>query len=132
MSAPLLALMRAPAIRRPVDPQGTVVQGEPAETLTYQGEFTKLGKPHTRWRSAGARIELHPGPDGLWMWSAWFQLMWAGAGYKVGEKWGQFAESRDDALFYAAEELIERIERHPGAKGDIYAPRILEWARGLA
>lgn len=131
MTAPLLALMRAPAIRRVVDPLGAVVQGEAAETLKFQGECKALGRPHTRWKSARARIELHPAASGLWMWSVSFQLMWAGGGYKVGEKWGQFAETRDDALFYAAEELIARIERHPGSTGDMYAPRILEWARGL-
>jgi hypothetical protein len=32
-----------------------------------------------------------------------------GGGYRVGAKWGKFAETRDDALFYACEELERRI-----------------------
>lgn len=91
----LFSALRQPAIIRPVDPMGSVVQGDPDETLTL---------PHPRLAWHLARIELHRHSDGTWMWSA----SMCGGGYKVGPKWGRFAATRDDALHWAVEELLER------------------------
>lgn len=86
------------AVRLPVDRDGSVLQGEPDETLIL---------PHPRMAWPLARIELHRHADGRWMWSA----STAGGGYKVGPKWGRFAETRSGALYHAALEIMERADR---------------------
>lgn len=80
------------AIRLPVDPHGGVIQGEPDETLTL---------PQKRLAWPLARIELHQNHDGRWMWSA----SGPSGGYRVGPKWGRFAETRAGALHHALIEL---------------------------
>lgn len=94
------------SVRLPVDRDGEVVRGEPDETLTL---------PHPRLAWPLARIELHRHTDGRWMWSA----STAGGGYKVGPKWGRFAETRAGALYHAAQEVIELAEkiRDPAGAG---------------
>lgn len=53
--------------------------------------------------------------------------LWEGC-QKVGPKWGNFAATRDDALFYGAKEIIERFGRRAtGPEGK----RIIEWARSF-
>lgn len=101
--------LRAPAIRRPVDPNGPVIQCNPTETVSLESK--RFAWPH-------AKIELHVHIDGTWMWSASFQCGDHGNSYRVGPKWGKFAESRDDALYYACVELRSRIakESHSDAK----------------
>lgn len=111
----LLDLMREPIVVRPVEPLGPVVQ-EPQERLTFGGTGTRM-----------AAIELHPSAGG-WMWSTSFHIPDAGAGYRVGEKWGRFACTRDDALHYAVEELRGRLAEHSACQ---VAKQILAWARGL-
>lgn len=89
----------APKPRRyTVDPKGPVIQGDPDITLIL---------PHPRLAWPLARIELHQHDDGRWMWSASI----CGGGYKVGPKWGRFADTRDDARRLAAAELLERIDK---------------------
>ena len=119
----LMDLMRAPPQLRPVDPDGPVIQGEPHETLRL---------PHPRLAWDMARIELHRHTDRLWMWSAGD----AGGGYRVGPKWGRFAATRDDALHYAARELIARMERmiarpHGYAITPAQMRQTIAWAEGL-
>jgi hypothetical protein len=115
MSA-LLDLMHAPAILRPVCPDGNVIQGEVDEVLTWQGQRGGIS----------ARIELHKHTDGLWMWSTGWDTKSRGHRYRVGPKWGKFAETRDDALFYAVKELEQDLKAD-----DPDAGRICAWARGL-
>lgn len=62
------------------------------------------------------------------MWSTNMQTETRGGGYKVGEKWGKFAETRDDALHYAINELRERLAE---CASDASVPRILAWLKGL-
>lgn len=122
--ASLLDLLRSPPVARPVDPDGPVVQGEPDETLTL---------PHPRMAWPLARIELHRHDDGLWMWSVSSACT---SSYKVGPKWGRFAQTRDDALFHAAQELLSAIGRLSDISGlFISAAQVREidrWARGLS
>jgi hypothetical protein len=113
----LLDLMHAPPVVRPVDPDGAVIQGEVDETLTWYGR-----RPWIR-----ARIELHRHDDGLWMWAIDWRVSGRGAGYRVGPKWGRFAETRADALFWAVRELVGRLP-----EGDPDAARIRAWAESLA
>lgn len=120
----LLDTLRAPPIIRRVDPDGLVLQGEARYTLAL---------PHPRLTWDQCRIELHPARDGLWMWSASFNTGYGASGYKVGEKWGQFAISADDALHYAIKELRDRLSKtqpYDKAAAKI-ATRILTWTESL-
>ncbi|MDX8513550.1 hypothetical protein [Mesorhizobium captivum] len=83
--------------------------------------------PHKRLAWDQATIELHRHDNGLWMWSTSFHCDSRGSGYKVGPKWGKFAESKADALFHAVRELEDRLERIEGPT----AALILSWAGGL-
>lgn len=114
----LFDALHKPPVRRPVDPDGPVVQGKPDEVHRL---------PHRRLAWALAEIELHRHEDGLWMWSASWHADNAGGSYRVGEKWGRFAESRDDALYHAVGEIRDGIGRRDSAD----ARKILEWAEGL-
>ena len=78
----LFDTLRAPPIIRPVKRHGGVLQGEPR---------LKFELPHPRCASPAARIEAHPSKDDLWMWSTNYNTGYGASGYKVGEKWGQFA-----------------------------------------
>jgi hypothetical protein len=114
-------VLRAPPIIRPVDAHGSVIQEPPHRVFTL---------PHKRLPGDAARIELHQADNGLWMWSASFSTDdGCGAGYRVGEKWGRFAVSIDDALHYAREELKKRIGQSAHARQG--ADRILAWAEAL-
>ena len=114
----LFDLLHAPPVIRPVDPDGAVVR-EPDVVLSL---------PHPRMAWNYADIELHQHDDGLWMWATSYCSDGAGGGYRVGAKWGHFAETRDDALYYAIAELKERLARRPCAD----ASKILTWLEGLA
>ena len=121
MQLDLFAATRAPMIRRPVAPHGQVERGKVDEELS-------LAQPRMAW--AAARIELHRHcATGLWMWSTSFNTAMGGRSYRVGEKWGNFAATRDDALFYAITEMRERLGSRENDK-DIR--RILAWLDGLA
>lgn len=96
----LFDALRAPPIILPVDPDGLLIQGEVDERLC-------LRHPRLAWDRA--EIEIHRHDDGLWMWSASWHCEMCGSGYRVGPKWGKFAESRDDALFYAISEIREGL-----------------------
>lgn len=94
------ALHRPPVVR-PVD---TSIEFARPEPDTY------LFLPHPRLAWHRAEICLHPWGD-LWMWSTCWGLDGSGGGYAFSPKWGKFADSKDDALFYAIRELREKIER---------------------
>jgi hypothetical protein len=115
----LLDLMHAPAIKRPVQPDGHVLAGAPDETLRWQPDPRKL--------YLHAEIELHRHTDGNWMWSTTCSAGLGGWGYKVGPKWGHFAMSRADALHHARCELIDRL----GARNYGDTTRIIGWAQSL-
>lgn len=124
----LLDALHAPAIIRPVDRDGHVLDPaiEPDEVLVL---------PHPRYAWDRCRIELHrhtdddslPRAGRLWMWSTSWQTPDRGSSYRVGAKWGQFAETRDDALFHAIAEIRERM----GELDDPEAAIILRWLEGL-
>jgi hypothetical protein len=116
----LLDLMHAPAIKRPVQPDGEVLAGDPDETLRWQPDPKRL--------YLHAWIELHRHTDGNWMWSTTCSTSLGGWGYKVGEKWGQFAETRADALHHARRELIDRLVGRNDSDMD---KRIITWAENL-
>jgi hypothetical protein len=120
----LFDALRAPAIIRQVVADGHVLQGEPQ---------IKFVMPHPRSASPAARIELHPARDGLWMWSASYNTGNGASGYKVGEKWGQFALSAEEALHYAIEELKYRLARaYLSNESDRKtAAKILAWTESL-
>ena len=118
----LLDHFRAPPILKRVDPDGSVVQGKVLHTFVL---------PHPRWSYDRCRIELHPSSDGLWMWSASFHTDSdsCGSSYRVGEKWGQFALTRDDALHYALKELEAKLARLPSPCKSV--AKIRAWANSL-
>lgn len=115
----LLDALHAPPIIRPVDRDGHVVV-DPDEALVL---------PHPRMAWERARIELHRHSDGLWMWSASWQCNNAGRCYGVGAKWGKFAETRDDALFYAVAELRAGLAERDIDRSE--ASAIMKWAGSL-
>lgn len=114
----LFGALHSPPIIVPVQPHGDVVRGE---------VDTHLFLPHPRMAWHLAEIELHP-HDGMWMWSVRFNCDGHGGGYRVGPKWGKFASSKADALFYAVKELEARL----GDGDSSTAAQIIRWARGLA
>jgi hypothetical protein len=118
----LLDLMRAPPERVAVDPDGSVVQGEPDEKLTWM--------PNPRQLYRYAEIELHREPEG-WMWSTSWGTGGAGSSYKVGRKWGHFAATREDALHYAIEELRGRLDARRSCIDPATISAILSWAERL-
>lgn len=103
---------------RHVDPDAAVIQGEAHVTLT-------LPHPCLAWPLA--EIELHQHDDGKWMWSACCCM----GGYKVGPKWGKFAETKDEARRLAAAELLERIEKRSAGSLDI-TPKMHRAIRSFA
>lgn len=116
----LLDLMRAPPVRRSVERDGPVVK-EPKTLLSHYSRGTKC-----LW--AYGEIQIHPHTDSAFMWATSWGISGHGSGYQVGAKWGKFAETHADALYWAAEELITALQRFPG---DSDAVKILAWARGL-
>lgn len=115
----LFDVLRKPPVVIPVDRDGQVVQGDVDEHLF-------LAHPRYAWNRAD--IELHCHESGLWMWATGWCDGSGGGGYRVGAKWGKFAETRDDALFYAVRELTDRL----ASRGSPDAALIVAWARGLA
>lgn len=118
----LFDAIRAPRVIRPVEPYGEVVKGEVHETLIL---------PHPRLVWHLAEVELHQHADGLWMWS----VSSVGSSYKVGPKWGKFAQTRDDALSYARDELLERVAKVRNPESVLISSKqlaqIAAWARAL-
>jgi hypothetical protein len=117
----LFDALREPPVKKAVDPDGPVVQGEVDEEHVL---------PHPKMAWDYARIQLHQDEDGLWMWGTYLTRDdGSGGGYRVGRKWGRFAVSRDDALFYAGEEIRDRIRRRPThCKSEA---KVLAWLDGL-
>lgn len=114
-------VLRAPPILRPVDPDGQVVRDEVDYTFIL---------PHPRLNRPYCQVELHQADSGLWMWSTSYSTDdGCGQSYRVGEKWGKFASSSDDALHYAVEELKERLSAQWGAQRGV--SQILAWAGQL-
>lgn len=107
----------------PVDPDGPVIDGAP--DVTY-----RLPHPKLAWDMAA--IQIHQHEDGRWMWA----VHTAGGGYKVGPKWGRFAESALTAASFAAAELLDWCDRHEDFLGDAMIDRaqlqkIRAWAEGF-
>jgi len=114
----LFDALHAQPVILPVDADGPVIQGD-------IDEFLHLPHPRMVWNRA--EIELHRHTNGLWMWSTSWHCNEAGSGYRVGPKWGKFAETRDDALFYAIREITDRISGIDSAD----AKQILTWLASL-
>lgn len=114
----LFDALRRPPIRVSVAANGPVVRDEPDFTFRLK---------HPRYAWDRAEIEVHRHDDGLWMWSTSFNADMGGNGYRVGAKWGKFAETREDALFYACEELQEKVAGRDTA--DIFLIR--KWVAAL-
>lgn len=97
----LFDALRRPPVQMAVDADGLVLQTEPHFTFRL---------PHPRYAWERAEIEVHQHEGGLWMWSTSHNADMGGGGYRVGAKWGNFAETREDALFYACVELERKLE----------------------
>jgi hypothetical protein len=110
----LFAAIRQPPVMLSVNVDGPVLQTEPDLTITL---------PHPRMAWDRARLEIHRHTNGLWMWSASFQIENQSASYRVGEKWGKFASTKSDAIFYAVEELESKLTGHSSDD----AKRIRDW-----
>lgn len=110
-----------PLIIRPVDKDGSVIRGKIDEVLTLRDPKRPRGCP---W----AEIELHRHTDGLWMWAKnCSDNIGNGGGYRVGPKWGRFAETRADALAAAKDELRRAVASHQNAYGNA----VRRWLEGL-
>lgn len=124
----MLDLFRPEPSRRGVDPDGMVITG---------CIHTILWLPHPRQKHGElARIEVHP-HEHRWMWATAFSLEYGGSGYRVGPKWGHFADSIEDAIFWAVRELQTGIARYGQSKGRTEIERWLalyepvNWQPGL-
>lgn len=105
MQLSLLDAIHGPPIRRPIDPVGSVEQEPIDEVLTFR-------PPKWRLAWSPAVIELHRDREsGLWMWAVQLGLHSWGTGYRVGVKWGRFAETREAALFHAVAEARAHLGR---------------------
>ncbi len=120
MQLGLFDSLRSPPVRLRVKPHGSVLDASIDPDFTFR-------LPHPRMVWDRAEIEVHRHVNGLWMWSASFMAESEGSSYRVGPKWGKFAESREDALFFAVEELEARL----GRKGGSDAALILKWLQAL-
>lgn len=109
--------MRLPIIQQQVDPDGPVVE-DPDLVLTFRD-------PKKRWLYAS--LEIHPAGNERWMWSCSYGINNAGGGYAPGLKWGKFASSQNDAIYYAAAELIRRVT-NAMEQNDKFARQVLAWA----
>jgi len=115
----LLDALRTPLVIQPVAPHGEVIQGRADESFVL---------PHPRLAWPLAQIDLHKHIDGMWMWGVKFSADHHGGGYRVGPKWGKFAATRDDALFYAARELRANLDGDTGSS----ALKIRVWLASIA
>ncbi|QND42327.1 hypothetical protein HB770_10960 [Rhizobium leguminosarum bv. viciae] len=120
MQLGLFDTLRSKPIRLPVAPHGSVLLAASDPDFTFR-------LPHPRMVWDRAEIEVHRHEDGMWMWSASFMADSEGSSYRVGPKWGKFAETREDALFFAVEELEARIGKKAGSD----AALILKWLNAL-
>lgn len=116
----LFDTLRSQPVRLSVAPHGSVLDSSMDPHFTFR-------LPHPRMVWDRAQIEVHCHDDGMWMWSASFMADSEGSSYRVGPKWGKFAETREDALFFAVEELESRL----GRKGGPDAALILKWLHAL-
>lgn len=105
-------------IRRPVMPHGHVIQDEALIELLEFGDV-RLKPPSKAVSSITIEIAQHA--DGLWMWSTSGVIRKEYRGYRVGPKWGLFAETRQDAITAACNELAERSP----------TPGVLAWIEQL-
>jgi hypothetical protein len=128
----LLRRMHAPPVLRAVDPDGP---GLPPDTAV---EKVTLPNPRKGWRGAPlAEISLARDAGGLWMWGWGWQTAEAGSFTGIGPKWGRFAETRADALFWGAQDLVAAMEKHlrwlgtRNAADAALARKIIAWAAGL-
>jgi hypothetical protein len=112
----LFYTLKAATASRCVDPDGRVcTDDEIAETI-------RLGDHNT-----GLRIE--PARHGeLWMWGTSFSTSTGGSSYRVGPKWGKFAESRGDAVLQACDEIRKRAAGHSG--GAKVVQLLNNWQKG--
>lgn len=109
-------LFRPPPILRSVDSDGRVVVGR---------IHTILRLPHPRQKQNDlARIELHP-HENYWMWATSFSLEQGGNGYRVGPKWGHFAVSMEDAIYWAVRELQKGLSQYGQSKSRVAIERWL-------
>ena len=104
----MFSLFRPEPVRRAVDPQGMVISGRVHTVL-------RLANPkEPDWDIA--RVEIHP-YDGRWMWATAFSIDGQGGnGYRVGPKWGKFAASMEDAIYWAVQELQSAVAKYGRSK----------------
>ena len=101
-------LFRPAPLFRAVDPDGMVI----TERI-----HTVLRLSHPRQKQDDlARIEIHP-HESYWMWATAFSIELGGSGYRVGPKWGHFASSMEDAIYWAVRELQKGVSRYGPSKG---------------
>lgn len=92
-------------IRRPVDPDGHVVQDDSLiETLAFGS--MRLKGPSSKI-VPNIRIQIAQHIDGLWMWSTSIYLSNQGSTYRVRPKWGRFTRTRQYAITAACNELAK-------------------------
>ena len=120
MQLGLFDTLRRPPVHVAVEADGPVLNAELDPDFTFR-------LPHPRMAWDRAEIEIHRHENGLWMWSTSHMADMSGSCYRVGAKWGRFAETREDALFYACEEL----ERHLKGKDTADVILIRKWVAAL-
>lgn len=112
--------------REPIDANGDVVQGDVDYTFILPSSI-QPNASLTVWNLA--EIEIHRHDDGRWMWG----VTHPGGGYRVGPKWGNFADSAEAALIAGTEELIERMNSRSfdGLITPAQVKQVIAWANDL-
>lgn len=123
MQLDLFSAPARPLIILPVDKDGPVIRDR-----DQIDEILTLQYPQRPRGCAWAEIELHRHTDGLWMWAKnCSDNVGNGGGYRVGPKWGKFAETREDALAAAKDELRRAVASHQNTYGNA----VRRWLEGL-
>lgn len=105
----------------PVDLGGEVIHGAPDITFRL---------PHPRMAWDLMQLQIHEHEDGRWMWA----VTTCTGGYKVGPKWGRFADTQEAAVRFAAAEAIDKISNRTASSlgiGPEHRSAMLNFARGF-
>ncbi len=99
-----------------IDPNGAVCTDDEIDDEITLGD-----------RRLGLRIELARHRDGRYMWGTSFHTPTGGCGYRVGPKWGHFADTILAAAQCARQEITERATQFAEGKKVVQLLEQLNW-----
>ena len=99
-----------------IDPKGRVCTDDEIDDTITLGD-----------RRLGLRIELARHHDGRYMWGTSLHTPTGGCGYRVGPKWGHFADTIMDAARRARQEITEKAAHFADGKRVVQLLEQLTW-----